>query len=88
MTKKKTGYSNGHKSITRSEKMFSKSRSNLTPRSSINPSKGKDVDQVVGNDLRDFLRVLAEKNEIITITKKVKKKFEIAAIVSCHSKDN
>ena len=82
MTKKKTGYSNGGKSITRSEKMFSKSRSNLTSRSGTNPSKGKDFDQVAGNDLRDFLQVLAEKNEIITITKKVKKKFELAAIVS------
>lgn len=33
-------------------------------------------------DLRSFLSILEEKNELVTINKKVKKKFELAAIVS------
>ena len=77
MTKKKTCYINERKSKRKLDRMFSNSGSNLTSRSDsikINPSRGKD--------LRDFLQVLAEKNELITINKKVKKKFELAAIVS------
>jgi UbiD family decarboxylase len=85
MTRKKIGNSKEVKSTRMIKKVFSKSGSNLTsnPRNKKNnPSNKNEYTQGTGYDLRDFLQILAEKNELITINKKVKKKFELAAIVS------
>lgn len=85
MTTKKTGFSKGRKSTRGTDKVFSKSGLNFASKSNSSKNKpynGKDFDKGIGNDLRGFLQILSEKNELITINKKVKKKFELAAIVS------
>lgn len=85
MTSRKKSFNNKGKSTTEIDKVLSKSGSNLISTQPINnnsPVNGKDPSQSMGYDLRDFLQILEEKNELITINKKVKKKFELAAIVS------
>lgn len=85
MTSRKKSFSKIDESNTEKDKVLSKSSSNVISTQGINQyahSNGKDLSQRMGNDLRDFLQLLEEKNELITINKKVKKKFELAAIVS------
>lgn len=85
MTSRNKGFNNKVNSTTERDKVLSESGSNLISTPATNKSRSfdrKDLFQRVGNDLREFLEILEEKNELITISKKVKKKFELAAIVS------
>ena len=85
MTSRNKGFNNKVNSTTERDKVLSESGSNLISTPGTNKSRSfdrKDLFQRVGNDLREFLEILEEKNELITINKKVKKKFELAAIVS------
>lgn len=49
------------------------------------PDRSKDLNPPI-QDLRSFLQHINNKNELVTINKKVKKKFELAAIVSKYDK--
>ncbi len=88
MSGKKTGFNNNRALKGNVNNIPSKTESQSTYSSSPSVKSNKELQSIkqgnhgVESDLRSFLQILEEKEELVTINKKVKKKFELAAIVS------
>ncbi|VFJ13261.1 UbiD family decarboxylase [Candidatus Nitrosocosmicus franklandus] len=85
MANRKKGVEKKGKSFIQKDKVFLKSDLNTTPSRKVNNNRSADSNlptQTIVKDLREFLQILEKKNELVVINKKVKKKFELAAIVS------
>lgn len=85
MANRKKGVEKKGKSFIQKDKVFLKSDLNATPLRKVNKNRSVDRNlptQTIVKDLREFLQTLEEKDELVLINKKVKKKFELAAIVS------
>ena len=82
-----TGSNDNNKDDLKTEfnSISSKAKSQSTSISMKNKQDSQNIrgtNQSEENDLRSFLKILEEKDELLTISKRVKKKFELAAIVS------